>query len=146
MKLTKFLDKSVIAGVAVAQLQIQNWFTQNKGAESYLSNLILLSLYFEEDTEQLGPSRMAKYFGYSRGRVSQEISKLSKQGLISRALSLKSARNVNLKLSARGEKKAAEIIKKFSYLQNFIDKKIGESAAEDIAKKLNELAGHLRSL
>lgn len=146
MKLTKFLEKSIIAGLATAHIEVQSWLDRHDAVEhSYLGCLILLSLYFENNSDQIGPARMAKYFGYSRARVSQVLTNLENKGLILRTLSSKSARNTLIRLTAQGEKRAGDLVKTFSRLQSLIDEKIGESQAEIITKKLNELSFYLQS-
>ena len=147
MKFANFLNKSIIAGVISTQIELENWMhCQEPRDISYIASLILLALHFEEDSNKAGPARMAKHFGCSRGRISQEITKLSKQGLLKRNLSPSSARNVSLKLTSQGERVAADLVKKFSRLQNLLDKTIGEKQAENITVKLNELSIKLRSL
>ncbi len=147
MKLTKFLDRSIIAAISTLQMELQKCLSNRIQSEGhYLQALILLSLFFEKENSPLGPARMAKHFGYSRSRVSQEISKLAREGFVIRSLSTTNARNINLKLTSKGEKKSNEWIKVFSHLQNNFDKKLGERQAEDIASKLNEMTAYLKSL
>jgi DNA-binding MarR family transcriptional regulator len=146
VKLTQFLNHSIIAGVASAHSEIQNWLSRRtKPDVSYLGSLILLSLHFEHGDSVLGPSRMAKHFGFSRSRISQELTRLDRMGLIERSISKASARSISLRLSARGARAASELIRTFAQLQSFLDKKAGEKQAEDIAKSLNEISSQLRS-
>lgn len=147
MKFSNFLNKSIIAGVISTQTELENWMRhQEPRGVSYIGSLILLSIYFEDESNKVGPARMAKHFGCSRGRISQEITKLTKAGLLKRSLSSESARNISLKLTNQGVRITLDLIKKYSRLQNVLDMTIGEKQAENITTKLNELSIKLRSL
>lgn len=146
MKLTKFLSASLISGAVKNGIEIQSWIDRNQETAnlSYLAKLIILSLHYESEPGGVGPAQMAHNFGYSRSRVSQEVTQLSKMGLVVRSLSKENARSVTLELSANGKKQAIEIVKSFSKLQRIIDAVLGEKEAEQIAMKLNRLSQALQ--
>jgi DNA-binding MarR family transcriptional regulator len=111
----------------------------SKSKMNFLSALILLALYFENSEERLGPSRLANTLGFSRSRISQEVTSLQKKGLLSRKMADHSARETSLKLTSAGDRRTQEIIKSFSVIQSQIDKKIGEKTAEEINSHLLKL-------
>jgi len=99
---------------------------------NFLKSLILIGLYFEDSKDRLGPSRLASSLGFSRSRTSQEITSLNQAGFVVRTLSAQSGRSVNIRLTSAGEKKAQELIKIFSRIQQQIDRTLGESRAEEL--------------
>lgn len=144
MKFSKFCDKSLIMGSFLSNHVIQSNLEKDLSVlkMSFLGSLILLAIFFEDSKEKLGPSRLAATLGFSRSRISQEITLLQKKGLLSRSMSPSSARDIFLKQTAAGERKSQEIIRIFSRLQVLVDKAIGEKNAEVITADLMRVCEH----
>jgi DNA-binding MarR family transcriptional regulator len=148
MNLKRFVDRSLIMGTFLSAQSLQGWVQRQNTSESdisFLGSLILLALYFEDEFERIGPSRLAKTLGFSRSRVSQELSSLTEHGLVRRSLSERSGRSIIVSLTSQGKRKAVEIVKRFNSLQGLIDKALGEKQAEGINVCLLKLAEILRS-
>jgi DNA-binding MarR family transcriptional regulator len=139
MKFNSFRERSLIMGVVLAAQSLQAWARKSFKDESdlsFLGCLILIALYFEEEKRGIGPSRLAHTLGFSRSRTSQEISALTARGYIRRSINGQNARAVNVALTAGGERKASELIREFSRLQNMVDEAVGERQAEAINRRL----------
>jgi DNA-binding MarR family transcriptional regulator len=148
MKFKAFRERSLIMGVVLAAQSLQSWTRRNFQDESglsFLGCLILIALYFEEEKGGIGPSRLAHTLGFSRSRVSQELSALSRSGYIRRSICAASARAVNVTLSTAGERKATELVRAFSRLQSAVDVAVGERQAEVINRRLLSLHERLAS-
>jgi len=146
MKFKSFHDRSLIMGTILAAQSLQGWMKtnlKNTSGLSFLGSLILISLYFEENKKGISPSRLAQTLGYSKSRVSQEISFLNNEGYVRRNLSNSSARSIFVCLTSAGERKSSDLIKGFSRLQSLIDRVVGERQAESINKHLLLLRDHL---
>lgn len=146
MKLNRFRDRSLIMGVFLSTQSLQNWMKKNQRRDSslsFLGNMILAALHFEGKSGRVGPSRLASSIGFSRSRVSQEISRLTVAGLIRRRLESSDARSFSIYLTPAGEQQAIDTVKVFSRLQTLVDRTIGEKEAETITMRLLELAGVL---
>lgn len=148
MKLKRFRDRSLIMGTFLAAQSLQSWMKEELSADDslgFLGALILLAIHFEDGKESVGPSRLSKTLGSSRSRVSQELSRLAKSGLVRRTISYGDARAVTVALTAAGERRAFELVKVFTRLQNLIDRALGEKNAEGVNASLLKLAEVLRA-
>lgn len=146
MKLNRFRDRSLIMGVFLGTQALQSWYRENQpknSSLSFLGNLILVALHFEGKSEKVGPSRLASSLGFSRSRISQELSRLVQAGLIRRSFG-SDARSLHVYLTQSGERQAGETIKTFTRLQNLVDRAIGERQAENINIQLLELVKVLK--
>lgn len=149
MRLKRFRDRSLIMGSFLVSQALHQWIKSNSekaNGLSFLGSLILVAIHFEDKAERTGPSRLARTLGFSRSRISQEISILAKLGLIKRSLDSLDARTIGVSLSSAGEKQALETIKRFTRLQSIVDRAVGEKAAEDINASLLRLAEHLQEV
>lgn len=135
MKLNKFRDRSLIMGTFLAAQALQSWIN-DRSSLSLLERLILVALHFEGKSERVGPTRLAAAIGFSRSRVSQEISSLVRAGLIKRNSVASDARLFSISLTTSGEMAALSAIKNFTKLQNLVDHSIGEKKAEVINSHL----------
>lgn len=146
MKLNHFRDRSLIMGAFLGAQALQNWMKEKQRGSSglsFLGNLILAAIHFEGKSGRVGPSRLASTIGFSRSRVSQEISRLVACGLVRRTLESSDARSFSVLLTPSGERQAIETIKIFSRLQNLVDRAIGEKQAEAANIQLLELVSAL---
>lgn len=148
MKFQAFRNRSLIMGSLLAAQALQSWLKKNSkdSSLSFLGSLIILAVHFEGKEKKSGPSKLAASLGFSRSRVSQEISLLVTKGYARRGIVVESARSISISLTPLGEKKAMELIKLLTKLQNLIDQTVGENEAEKMNNSLIKLTGKIRSL
>jgi DNA-binding MarR family transcriptional regulator len=137
MKIKEFTRKSLIAGVFVLNQRLQDKLLSRLRSQqlSYLGALVLVALYFERK-DAAGPSRLAATLGFSRSRISQEVSKLERLGLLRREIASLDSRSFRLKLSPKGEKSAVQVIRTFEDVQRRIDCALSEKGAELLTSRL----------
>ena len=107
---------------------------------NYVEALILSSLIFENEKENIGPTRLANVLGIKKARSSQALTRLQKMGYVRRELSMSDSRRFQIVLQPLGRKRAMIVVKMFNKMEENLEDILGSTKATSIQKELRKLA------
>ena len=140
MKIEVYLKASPVVSLNAVYESVITDFNRKLKAEgvNLTQGLILTALFFE-NSETVTPSLLAETFQTSRANISHSISHLEANGWVRRAVDPDDARKMHIQLKPEGRKLATRLVKKYDEIQNEIEKQMGSSKSRRVVDGLLEL-------
>ncbi len=145
MKIKNFVEKSIVSSLYMVTGSFQKSLEieLEKIGLNYIEALVLSALFFENDKENIGPTRLANVLGIKKARSSQALTKLQNLGYIRRELSETDSRRVKIVLEPIGRKVAMNVVKMFNKMEDRLENILGSAKSASIQKDLRKLAQSL---
>ncbi len=142
MKIKNFVEKSIVSSLYMVTASFQNSLEVELSelGINYVEALILSSLIFENEKENIGPTRLANVLGIKKARSSQALTRLQKMGYVRRELSMSDSRRFQIVLQPLGRKRAMIVVKMFNKMEENLENILGSTKATSIQKELRKLA------
>ena len=142
MKIKNFVEKSIVSSLYMVTASFQNSLEVELSelGINYVEALILSSLIFENEKENIGPTRLANVLGIKKARSSQALTRLQKMGYVRRELSTSDSRRFQIVLQPLGRKRAMIVVKMFNKMEENLENILGSTKATSIQKELRKLA------
>ena len=142
MKIKNFVEKSMVSSLYMVTASFQNSLEVELSelGINYVEALILSSLIFENEKENIGPTRLANVLGIKKARSSQALTRLQKMGYVRRELSMSDSRRFQIVLQPLGRKRAMIVVKMFNKMEENLEDILGSTKATSIQKELRKLA------
>ena len=146
MKINAYLKASPIVALNTIYESVITDFNRRLKSDgvNLTQGLILTALFFE-NSEVVTPSQLAEVFQTSRANISHSISHLEANGWVRRSVNPENARQIHILLKPEGRKLAIKLVKRYDELQNEIEKQMGLQKSRRAVEGLFELGAVYKS-